>query len=92
MDYLFEFCVTDRQREVLQAVIDNGGMRPAARALNCNAKVVDRILSTLKKRAASKGGWISGRDAKVITYSKRFGEVSRLTINPEMVSCELIAP
>ena len=55
MDYLFEFCVTDRQREVLQAVIDNGGMRPAARALNCNAKVVDRILSTLKKRAASKG-------------------------------------
>lgn len=34
---------------------------------------------------AAKGGWISGRDAKVITYSKLFGEVSRLTINPEMV-------
>lgn len=34
---------------------------------------------------AGKGGWISGRDAKVITYSKRFGEVSRLTINPDMV-------
>lgn len=34
---------------------------------------------------ASKGGWVSGRDAKVITYSKRFGEVSRITINPEMV-------
>lgn len=35
---------------------------------------------------ASKGGWISGRDAKVITYSKKFGEVGRLTINPEMVT------
>ena len=35
---------------------------------------------------ASKGGWISGRDAKVITYHKRFGEVSRLTINPDMVA------
>lgn len=36
----------------------------------------------------AKGGWISGREAKVITYSKRFGEVSRLVINPEMVSCQ----
>lgn len=35
---------------------------------------------------ASKGGWISGRDAKVITYSKTYGEVGRLTINPEMVT------
>lgn len=34
---------------------------------------------------ASKGGWISGRDAKVITYSKMFGEVSRLIISPDMV-------
>lgn len=34
---------------------------------------------------AAKGGWLSGRDAKVITYHKRFGEVGRLTINPEMV-------
>lgn len=35
---------------------------------------------------ASRGGWLSGRDAKVITYSKRFGEVGRLTINSDMVS------
>lgn len=34
---------------------------------------------------ASKGGWISGRDAKVITYHKQFGEVARVTISPEMV-------
>ena len=34
---------------------------------------------------SSKGGWISGRDAKVITYSAEFGEVARLTISPELV-------
>lgn len=33
---------------------------------------------------ASRGGWISGRDAKAITYHKEFGEVSRVTINPAM--------
>ncbi|KRQ11949.1 hypothetical protein AOQ73_05950 [Bradyrhizobium pachyrhizi] len=30
-------------------------------------------------------GYNSGRSAKVITYSKRFGECGRLTITPEMV-------
>ena len=34
---------------------------------------------------ASSGGWISGRDAKVITYHKEFGEVSRSIISPEMI-------
>ena len=34
---------------------------------------------------AGKGGWVSGRDAKVITYHKAYGEVARMTINPDMV-------
>jgi len=34
---------------------------------------------------AARGGYISGRDAKVITYHKQFGEVSRLTINSDML-------
>ncbi len=34
---------------------------------------------------AANGGWISGRSAKVITYHKEFGEVSRLTLTPGMV-------
>lgn len=34
---------------------------------------------------ASRGGYQSGRDAKVITYSSRFGEVSRVTVCPEML-------
>lgn len=35
---------------------------------------------------ASRGGWLSGRSASVITYSRDHGEVGRLTISPEMVS------
>ena len=34
---------------------------------------------------SARGGWLTGRDAKVITYSKEFGEVSRLTINSDML-------
>lgn len=37
---------------------------------------------------AAKGGWLSGREAKVITYSRKYGEVGRITISPEMVSNE----
>jgi len=34
---------------------------------------------------SSRGGYSSGRDAKVITYHKRFGEVGRITINSDML-------
>lgn len=38
---------------------------------------------------ASRGGWISGRDAVAITYSKDFGEVSRIRVGPKMASAVL---
>jgi hypothetical protein len=34
---------------------------------------------------ASAGGWLSKRDAKVITYHQTYGEVSRITLSPQMV-------
>lgn len=34
---------------------------------------------------AARGGWLSGRDAKVITYSRKYGEVGRLTVSYDMV-------
>lgn len=34
---------------------------------------------------ASRGGWMSGRDAKVITYSREFGRVGEITLSPDMV-------
>ncbi len=35
---------------------------------------------------ASRGGWISGRDAKVITYHKDLGEVSRIVVSYNSVA------
>lgn len=35
---------------------------------------------------ASRGGWMSGRSAKVITYHKQHGEVGRVTVTPEMAA------
>lgn len=34
---------------------------------------------------AARGGWLTGRDAKVISYHKDYGEVSRITINSAML-------
>lgn len=34
---------------------------------------------------AARGGWMSGREAKTITYHKQYGEVGRVSITPEMV-------
>jgi hypothetical protein len=34
---------------------------------------------------AANGGWLADRSAKVITYHRSFGEVSRITISPKML-------
>jgi hypothetical protein len=34
---------------------------------------------------AARGGWLSGRDAKAITYSREFGEVGRTTVSYDMI-------
>jgi hypothetical protein len=34
---------------------------------------------------AARGGWLSGREAQVITYHREFGEVSRVRINSNML-------
>lgn len=35
---------------------------------------------------AARGGWLSGREAQVITYHRNFGEVSRVRINSAMLA------
>lgn len=37
---------------------------------------------------ASRGGWLSGRDAQVITYSARYGEVGRVRVSSRMIGRE----
>lgn len=52
-----------------------------------NLMVVEQHRTMAAKDAyASRGGYMAGREAKVITYSKRFGEVGRVSVTPEMVA------
>ena len=50
---LREYCVTDRQQEVLQAIIDEGSQRKAAVALGVHNTTVDKVVKSVKKRAAN---------------------------------------
>jgi hypothetical protein len=40
---------------------------------------------------AARGGWITGRDAKVITYHRDYGEVGRITISFDMIKGQIKA-
>jgi len=51
MEHLKEFC-TDRQREVVQAVIDNDTQQDAANALNISRSGVKSALKAVRKKAA----------------------------------------
>ena len=51
-----------------------------------NLMILERHRTLASKDAyASRGGWNSDRDAKVITYHKHYGEVGRVTINIKML-------
>lgn len=55
-------------------------------ALETNLMIVEQHRTLAAKDAyAAQHGYLAGRDAKVITYHKDHGEVSRLTISPEML-------
>ncbi len=52
-----------------------------------NLMLVDRHRTLAPGDAhAAGGGWLSKRDAKVITYHSRFGEWSRIPLSPQMVA------
>lgn len=55
LDALRQFATTDRQLEILDAVIREGGQRAAGRALNIGAPAVDQVMWKLKRRAAIHG-------------------------------------
>jgi hypothetical protein len=51
-----------------------------------NLMVVEQHRTLAAKDAyASRGGWLSGREASVITYHKGYGYTGRVVITPEMV-------
>lgn len=54
--------------------------------LESNLMVVEQHRTLAAKDAyTARGGWLSGREANVITYSAKHGEVGRITLTPEMV-------
>ena len=52
---LIEFTTTDRQKEVVNAVIKNGSAKKAAKELKCDRRTVDKMIVRLEKIAASNG-------------------------------------
>jgi hypothetical protein len=52
---LLDHTTTDRQREVLNCVIEQGSARKASKVLGCARTNVDRILKTLEENAAKVG-------------------------------------
>ncbi len=57
------------------------------KVLETNLMLIEQHRTLAAKDSyASRGGWSSGRDSKVITYHKDFGEVDRRTISIEAIS------
>ena len=52
---LYDFVTTDRQREMLDAIITHGSHRKAAKVLNISSRTIDKAMKTLEIRAASQG-------------------------------------
>lgn len=52
---LLDFADTDRQQEVLSAVIKHGSNTKAAEVLKCNRRSVDKMIQRLSRRAALQG-------------------------------------
>jgi hypothetical protein len=51
-----------------------------------NLMIVEQHRTLAAKDAyASRGGWLSGREASCITYHKEYGQAGRITITPDMV-------
>lgn len=57
MDYrqLLEYCETDRQREIMQAVVDAGSQRKAAKLMGIHERNVSRAVEKVKRYAARRG-------------------------------------
>lgn len=55
MQYLYDYCQSDGQREKLDAYIQHGSFRKAGEALGITHQAISKTVRTLKKRAAIKG-------------------------------------
>lgn len=64
----------------------HGGHRHSDQVIETPLMIIERHQTLAAPDAyAAGGGWMSGRSAKRISYSREFGEVGRDTLRPEMV-------
>lgn len=62
------------------------------KVLETNLMVVAQHRTLASRDAyASRGGWMSKQSADVITYHRKFGEVSRFTLTPELLDLDVAA-
>lgn len=62
------------------------GHRHSSEIIETNLMLVEQHRTLAAKDAyANRGGWMSGRDAQVITYHTEYGEVGRVRISPKMI-------
>lgn len=73
MDELIQFCTTDRQTEILQAVTDHGSNKKAAAALGINRRAVDRTIIRIRQLAVRQG-WAPEYD---LTHPVAPGQILR---------------
>ena len=55
MKELLHFCESDRQREIIESVIEHGNNNSASKALGINRRSVDRTVERIKFKAAIQG-------------------------------------
>jgi hypothetical protein len=52
---LLDYCATDRQREIIQAVLEHGSANKAAKAMGANRRWIDETVLRVKGHAARQG-------------------------------------
>ena len=52
---LKEFCSTDRQRELIDALVENNKVKKAAHSIDMSERGAFRMLATIKKRQSASG-------------------------------------
>lgn len=66
--------------------IHTGNLHHVEEKEHCGATVIQHPTLAARDAYAARGGWHADRAMSAITYHKRFGQVGRVTVTPEMLS------
>jgi hypothetical protein len=65
--------------------IHTGNLHHVEEKEHCGATVIQHPTLAARDAYAARGGWFADRAMSAITYHKRFGQVGRVTVCPEML-------